>query len=103
MQMRAIVLAFSWAASSLTLTVTIAKPATPQAREQSGEDAKQSSSDAEIKEKATKKNADPTHSTPARMWKILSTIMMPSAAITSPPSPVVGRNDRQQGAPNPVP
>jgi len=54
MQMRAIVLAFSWAASSLTLTVTIAKPATPQAREQSGEDAKQSSSDAEIKEKTAK-------------------------------------------------
>lgn len=57
MQMRAIVLAFSWAASSLTLTATVTRPATPQAREQSGEDAKQSSSDAEIKEKATKKKA----------------------------------------------
>lgn len=54
MQMRAIVLAFSWAASSLTLTVTIAKPATPQAQEQSGEDAKQSSSDAGMKEKTAK-------------------------------------------------
>jgi hypothetical protein len=31
---------------------------------------------------ATKKNADPTHSTPAMMWKVRRKIMMPSLAIT---------------------
>jgi len=55
MHMRVIMVAFSWAASSLTLTATVTRPATPQAREQSGGNAKQSSSDAEIKEKATEK------------------------------------------------
>ena len=50
-----IVLAFSWVASSLMLTATVSRAATPQAQEQGDADAKQSSSDAEAKEKNTKK------------------------------------------------
>src|SRR5713101_1622647 len=54
MQMRAIVVAFSCAASSsLTLTAAIARPAAPQAEEQRSEAAKQSSSEAEAKEMTT--------------------------------------------------
>ncbi len=56
MQMRAIVVAFSCAASSsLTLTAAIARPAPPQAEEQRSEAAKQSSSGAEAKEMTTTK------------------------------------------------
>src|SRR5713101_2939140 len=56
MQMRAIVVAFSCAASSsLTLTAAIARPAAPQAEEQRSEAAKQSSSGAEAKEMTTTK------------------------------------------------
>src|SRR5713101_787966 len=48
MQMRVIVLAFSYAASSLTLTALSSMPAPPQAQEPRAVDAKESSSGAEI-------------------------------------------------------
>src|SRR6266478_1292533 len=48
MQMRVIVLAFSYAASSLTLTALSSMPAPPQAQEQRAVDAKESSSGTEI-------------------------------------------------------
>src|SRR5713226_6639622 len=54
--MRAIVVAFSCAASSsLTLTAAVARPAPPQAEEQRSEAAKQSSSgaDADVKKMTT--------------------------------------------------
>src|ERR1700693_5493934 len=53
MQMRAIVLAFSCAASSLTLTALSSASATPQAQEARAADAKQSSSGADVKEMTT--------------------------------------------------
>jgi hypothetical protein len=46
-----LVMAFSWAASSLTLTTPIARPVPPQAEEQAAGDAKESSSVAGAKEK----------------------------------------------------
>ena len=55
MQMRAIVLMFSCAASGLTFTAPVSRPAPPQAVEQSGGDSKQTRSDAEVKENAAKK------------------------------------------------
>jgi membrane-associated phospholipid phosphatase len=55
MQMRAIVLAFSFAASSLTLTAPVSRPAPQQAEEQRAGDGKQSSSGGEAKEKTAKK------------------------------------------------
>jgi membrane-associated phospholipid phosphatase len=55
MQMRAIVLAFSCAASSLTLTAPVCRPAPPQTEEQRAGEAKQSSSGTEVKEKTTPK------------------------------------------------
>ena len=45
-----IVMAFSWVASSLTLTAAIARPVPPQAEEQGGEASKESSSVAKTKE-----------------------------------------------------
>jgi len=55
MQMRAIVLVFSCAAWSLTLTALSSLPATPQAQEERAADAKQSSSgaDADVKKMTT--------------------------------------------------
>jgi len=55
MQMRAIVLAFSCAASSLTLTALSSASATPQAQEERAADAKQSSpgADADVKKMST--------------------------------------------------
>ncbi len=55
MQMRAIVLVFSYAASSLTLTALSSLSATPQAQEERAADAKQSSSgaDADVKKMTT--------------------------------------------------
>jgi Capsule assembly protein Wzi/PAP2 superfamily len=50
-----IVLAFSWAASSLTLTSPVSRPATPQAQGESDRDVKDSSSAKEVKETAAKK------------------------------------------------
>ncbi|MGC1616489.1 MAG: capsule assembly Wzi family protein [Candidatus Acidiferrum sp.] len=59
-----ILLAFSWTVSSLTLTTTVSNPATPQAQEQSTGDARQSSSNEEVKGKNTKKKlADDPEST----------------------------------------
>jgi membrane-associated phospholipid phosphatase len=55
MQMRAIVLAFSCAASSLTLTARVSRPAPQQAEEPRGGDEKQSSSGGDAKEKTAKK------------------------------------------------
>src|SRR5882762_11957326 len=49
MQMRAIVLVFNCAASSLTLTALSSLSATPQAQEERAADAKQSSSRADVK------------------------------------------------------
>jgi hypothetical protein len=61
-----IVLAFSWVASSLTLTATVSRPAPPQAQGQSEGDAKQSGSKAEVKVEGTKKRiaADPDSTYP---------------------------------------
>jgi membrane-associated phospholipid phosphatase len=53
MQMRAIVLVFSYAASSLTLTALSSLSATPQAQEERAADAKQSSSGADVKKMTT--------------------------------------------------
>jgi membrane-associated phospholipid phosphatase len=55
MPMRAIVLAFSCAALSLTLTAPVSRSAPQQAEEQRGRDEKQNSSDGEAKEKTAKK------------------------------------------------
>jgi hypothetical protein len=55
MRMRIIVLAFSCAASSLTLTAAVSRPAARQAEEQRGEESKQSGPIAEVKGKATSK------------------------------------------------
>ncbi len=68
MQMRAIVLASIFAASSLTLTAPVSRSARQQAEEQRVGDAKQSNSGTEVKEKAAKKEiaSDPqTDSTPS--------------------------------------
>jgi membrane-associated phospholipid phosphatase len=54
MQMRAIVLVFSCAASSLTLTAAVSRPAPPQAEVQRGGEAKQSTAEADVKEKDKK-------------------------------------------------
>jgi len=56
-----IVIAFSWAASSLTQTSTIASPVPPQAEQQGGADTKESSSVAEAKKTSVGKKivADP--------------------------------------------
>src|SRR5690242_16250046 len=50
-----IVLAFSWAASSLTVTAEVTRPATPQAQEESKTAAKQSAPGTEAKAKDQKK------------------------------------------------
>lgn len=50
-----IVLAFSWAASSLTVTAAVTRPATPQAQEESKTAAKQSAPGTEVKAKDQKK------------------------------------------------
>src|SRR5579859_4488031 len=50
-----ILLGFSWAASSLTLTATITRPAMPQTQQQNAGDTKQNASDADVKGKSTKK------------------------------------------------
>ncbi len=55
MQMRAIVLTISCAASSLTLTAPVCRPAPPQTEEQRAGEAKQSSSDTKVREKTTPK------------------------------------------------
>ncbi|MGC2753562.1 MAG: capsule assembly Wzi family protein [Candidatus Acidiferrum sp.] len=72
-----IVLAFSWAASSLTLTSPVSRPATPQGQEESERNAKPNSSAKEAKEKDTKKKTadapDPDFTTsPPRGVKALA-------------------------------
>jgi membrane-associated phospholipid phosphatase len=74
MQMRAIVLAFSCTALSLTLTAPVSRSVPQQTEEQPGRDEKQSSSSGEAKEKpAKKKIADdqqaPPFDPPARGFK----------------------------------
>src|SRR5216683_2903117 len=54
MQMRAIVLAFSCAASSLTLAAPVCRPAPPQTGEQGGGDAKPAGTVGETKEQDKK-------------------------------------------------
>ena len=55
MRMRVIVLAFSYAMSSLTLTAAITLSSPPQAEEQRAADARPSSADAEVKGMTTPK------------------------------------------------
>ncbi len=68
-------LAFSWVASNLTLTVPVSRPATPQAQAQSGNDAEHDSSSKEGKEKATVKKflidpePDPDPTPPSRGFR----------------------------------
>lgn len=52
-----IVMAISWAASSLTLTAALARAALPQAEEQGGEASKESSSVAKTKESRAEKKS----------------------------------------------
>ncbi len=51
-------MAFSWAASSLTVTAVASRAALPQSEDQRSVVAKQSKSEAEVKEKPTKKKIE---------------------------------------------
>src|SRR5882762_617553 len=67
MQMRAIVLAFSWAVSISTLAAPVPRPAPPQADEQHGGDTKAGIAGGEVKERSGKKKIadDPESETSA--------------------------------------
>lgn len=89
-----IVLAFSWAASSLTLASTTARSAAPHAQQKSDGDAKQSSSQADAKKKdASKKAADDPdlldpHSRPVSVKGLTKEFLLDQQQIWTSPASV---------------